>query len=132
MEPDSNENLNICFEDRNGYLYAFLSGKRNGLPDAKRYWKRVIDECNKRGSKRLLVEQYFPIPLSTMDTFSLAEALVQMPITKLRIAFVDQDIEQNGMNMFAETVAVNRGGVGKVFTNVADAEAYLLASQPIK
>jgi hypothetical protein len=128
MQPNSDEDLGIRFEERDGYLYAFLSGERNGLSDAKRYWLAAINECNKRGYKKLLIEQYFPIPLSTIDTFYLAEAIAHMPIAQLRIAFVDQDIEQNGMNMFGETVAVNRGGVGKVFTNLADAEAYLIAS----
>jgi hypothetical protein len=128
MQPNNDEDLGICFEERKGYLYAFLSGERNGLPDSKRYWLAAINECNKRGFKKLLIEQYFPIPLSTIDTFYLAEAIAHMPISQLRIAFVDQDIEQNGTNMFGETVAVNRGGVGKVFTNLADAEAYLIAS----
>ena len=132
MEPTSDGNLNIRFEDRDGFLYAFFSGKRNGLPDTKRFWRSAIDECNKRGYKKLLVEQYFPIPLSTIDAFYMAEALLQMPIAGLRIAFVDQDIEQNDVNMFAETVAVNRGGVGKVFTNMADAKAYLLSNLSVK
>jgi len=128
MGLEEPEEICISFEDRNGYFYAFFSGKRNGLEDAKQYWLRAVEECNKRGYKRLLVEQYFPVPLSRVDTFYLAEALARMPIRNLRVAFVDRDIDQNDMNLFAETVAVNRGGVGKVFTNLMDAEAYLLAS----
>jgi len=128
MGLEEPEEICISFEDRNGYFYAFFSGKRNGLEDAKQYWLRAVEECNKRGYKRLLVEQYFPVPLSRVDTFYLAEALARMPIRNLRVAFVDRDIDQNDMNLFAETVAVNRGGVGKVFTNLVDAEAYLLAS----
>ncbi len=121
--------LGISYEDRNGYFYAFFSGKRNGLEDAKRYWRTAIEECSRRGFKRLLIEQFFPVPLSRIDTFYLAEAVARMPIRNLKIAFVDRDIEQNGMNVFGETVAVNRGGVGKVFTNFVDAEAYLLAGE---
>ena len=128
MKTNIDENLGIRFEDREGYLYAFFSGKRDGLPDAKRYWECAIEECNKRGYKRMLVEQDFAVPLSKIDAFYLAEALAYMPIRQLRVAFVDRDVEQNGINLFAETVAVNRGGVGKVFTNMADAEAYLLAN----
>ncbi len=126
MESSRYKDLDICFEDRNGYLYAFFSGKRDGLEDAKRYWQAAVDECNARGYKRLMVEQYFDVPLSRIDTFCLAEAIARMAIHNLRIAFVDRDIEQSGMNMFAETVAVNRGGVGKVFTRFVEAEAYLL------
>jgi hypothetical protein len=128
MDAGGETELGISYEDRNGYLYVFFSGKREGLKDARRYWLAAIEECNRRGYKRLLVEQYFPVPLSRMDTFYLAEEIARMPIRNLRAAFVDRDVEQNGMNLFAETVAVNRGGVGKVFTNFVDAEAYLLAS----
>jgi hypothetical protein len=128
MEPIVKGEIGISYEDRNGYLYVFFSGKREGLEDARQYWLTAIEECNRRGYRRLLVEQYFPVPLSRMDTFSLAEALAQMHVRNLKIAFVDRDITQNGMNLFAETVAVNRGGVGKVFTNIADAEKYLLAT----
>jgi hypothetical protein len=130
MASQTREELNISYEDRNGYLYAYFSGKRNGLEDAKRYWLSAIEECNRRGFHRLLIEQYFPVPLSRMDVFYLAEAIAQMPIKNLRAAFVDRDVEQNGNNLFGETVAVNRGGVGKVFTNLMDAEAYLLADLP--
>jgi hypothetical protein len=121
-----NDELNIRFEEREGYFYAFFSGKRDALADAKRYWQKAIDECNKRGYKKLLVEQNFAVPLSAIDTYYLAEAIAHMAIRQLKIAFVDQDVEQNGMNMFAETVAVNRGGVGRVFINLEDAIAYLL------
>lgn len=130
MQPQGSDDLSISFEDRNGYLYAFFSGERRGLEDAKRYWLTAVEECNKRGYKRLLVEQYFPRPLSRIDTFYLAEAIARMPIQNIRIAFVDRDIDQNGINMFAETVAVNRGGVGKVFTSFVEAEAYLLSETP--
>jgi len=130
MQTKNDDDLNIHFEEREGYFYAFFSGKRNGLADAKRYWLKAIDECNKRGFRKLLVEQNFAVPLSAIDTYYLAEAIAHMAITQIRVAFVDQDIEQNGMNMFAETVAVNRGGVGKVFTNVKDAIAYLMENPP--
>ncbi len=59
MAPKGETELGISYEDRNGYLYAFFSGKRNGLEDARRYWLAAIEECNRRGYKRLLVEQYF-------------------------------------------------------------------------
>ncbi len=132
MESSGYKDPGICYEDRNGYLYAFFSGKRDGLEDAKRYWRTAIDECIARGYKRLMVEQYFEVPLSRTDTFYLAEAIARMPIHNLRIAFVDRDIEQSGMNMFAETVAVNRGGVGKVFTRFVEAESYLLDSASLR
>jgi len=124
-QSHSEDYINIRFEDREGYLYAFFSGRRDNLADAIKFWQRAVDECRKRAYKRLLVEQDFSVPLSTADAFYLADAISKMPITQLKIAFVDRDLEQNDINMFAGTVAANRGAVGRVFTNVSDAETYL-------
>jgi hypothetical protein len=121
----STDHITIRFEDREGYLYAFFSGRRDNLADAVTYWRRAIDECHKRAYKRLLVEQEFVVPLSTADAFFLADTISKMPVTRLKIAFVDRDFTQNDINMFAGTVAGNRGVVGRIFTNVSDAEKYL-------
>jgi hypothetical protein len=130
-QSNSEDHITIRFEDREGYLYAFFSGRRDNLADAIKFWRRAVDECHKRAYKRLLVEQYFPIPLSTADTYYLAAAISKMPVTRLKIAFVDRDLEQNDINMFAGTVAGNRGVVGRIFTNMSDAEKYL-TSKPHK
>lgn len=127
MQLNSNEDINIHFENRNGYLYAFFSGRRDNLAVAIKFWQCAIDECNKRGQKRLLVEQHFPDPLSTVDAFYLADAISKMPVAHLKIAFADRDYEQNDINMFVETVAVNRGVLGQVFTTLSDAETWLIS-----
>ncbi len=130
-QSHSEDHITIRFEDREGYLYAFFSGRRDNLADAIKFWRRAVDECHTRAYKRLLVEEDFPVPLSTADIFYLATAISKMPVTRLKIAFVDRDLEQNDINMFAGTVAANRGVVGRIFTNVSDAEKYL-TSKPHK
>lgn len=130
-QSNSEDHITIRFEDREGYLYAFFSGRRDNLADAIKFWQRAVDECHKRAYKRLLVEQDFLVPLSTADTYYLAAAISKMPVPRLKIAFVDRDLEQNDINMFAGTVATNRGVVGRIFTNVSDAEKYL-TSKPHK
>jgi hypothetical protein len=124
-QSKSEDHITIRFEDREGYLYAFFSGRRDNLADAIKFWRRAVDECHKRAYTRLLVEQDFPVPLSTADTYYLASAISKMPVPRLKIAFVDRDLAQNDINMFAGTVAANRGVVGRIFTNVSDAETYL-------
>jgi hypothetical protein len=126
MQPDGIETVNFHYENRDRYLYVFLDGPRGGYPVALKVWRRVIDECHARGFTRLLVEQDFPDPLSLGETYDLAEAVSRMPVSTLKLALVDRDTTQNNINMFAETVAVNRGVVGRLFSNVKDAEAYLL------
>ena len=126
-EPNNEEARDIRFEDRNDYLYAFFTGKRDGLADAIRFWRRAIEECNKRNYGKLLIEQDFPKPLSMDDAFCLADAIAKMPVGKIKIAFADRDYTQNVTNQFAETVAVNRGVFGRVFTNLHEAETWLVS-----
>jgi hypothetical protein len=45
----------------------------------------------------------------------------------LKIAFVDRKTDQNQLNRFGETVAVNRGVHGRLFTDVSEAEIWLLS-----
>jgi hypothetical protein len=127
MISNDSEGMDIRFENRNNYLYAFFSGKRDTLRDTIKFWQCAIDECNKYAHKKLLIEQDLPNPLSTMDTYQLIEAILKMPITHIKVAFIDRDVEQIDTDLFGETVAVNRGGMGRVFTNLSDAEAWLIS-----
>jgi hypothetical protein len=127
MISNDSEGMDIRFENRNNYLYAFFSGKRDTLRDTIKFWQCAIDECNKYAHKKLLIEQDLPNPLSTMNTYQLIEAILKMPITHIKVAFIDRDVEQIDTDLFGETVAVNRGGMGRVFTNLSDAEAWLIS-----
>ena len=124
---NNNEGINICFENRTGYLYAFFAGKRNELSDTIKFWQNAIDECNKRGYEKLLIEQDLPNPLSITDIYNLIGVILKIPGNHPKTAFIDRDLSQNDMNLFGQTVAANRGLIGKIFTNVSDAEAWLIS-----
>ena len=116
---------NIRFEDREGYLYSYVSGEKDSLAISIEYWHRVIEEAYKRESRRLLIEEDFPNQLTTVEIFTLIEAISKMLIAPLKMAFIDRRTEQNELNMFGETVAVNRGVYGKVFSDIGEAEKWL-------
>ena len=128
MEPDGQQRARIRFEDRQGYLYAFVSGKHDSLDLSLDYWQRVVDECRRRGFTKLLVEESFPNQLSAAQIYTLTAAIAKMPVTELKIAFVDQKSDQEALNLFGETVAVNRGVYGRVFKELEGAEAWLGSS----
>ena len=125
MQPNDEDVAEIRFEERSDYLYAFISGKKDSLPIALEYWQRVIDECYRRGFKKLLVEEDFPNQISTMEMFAVTSAIPQMVSTYLRIAFVDRRAEHDDLNVFGETVALNRGVDCHVFAELSDAENWL-------
>lgn len=122
---DKIEGVEIQFEERDGYLYAFISGKEESVFLALKYWKYIIDECKKRGFEGLLVEEDFPNQLSATDMYTITSGISKMEPLGLKIAFVDRVSEHNKLNLFGETVAVNRGVNGRVFTEIEDAEAWL-------
>ena len=125
MAENNKKDKFINYENRKGYLYAFMTGERDGVGDAIEYWRQILEECNKREYRKVLVEQQFDQPLSTMGAFTLVERLLEMIVIKTRIAFVDRDSTQNDINMFTETVAMNRGIFARVFTNINDAKNWL-------
>ena len=66
-------------------------------------------------------------PLTTMERFDLGTRFVNIQSSRgkrLRVALVGKEpfIEPA---RFAETVALNRGAIGKVFTNIDDAVAWV-------
>lgn len=125
MPNDKIEGVEIRFEDRDGYLYVFISGKEESVSLALKYWQYILEECKKLGFERLLVEENFPNQLCATDMYTITSSIPKMGHSGLKIAFVDRVSEHNKLNLFGETVAVNRGVNGRVFAEIADAEAWL-------
>ncbi len=125
MMPNEFEAAAIRFEEREDILYAFVSGAQDSLPVSLDFWRRCIDECQRRSLKKLLVEEDFPNQLSTYEIFTLASAIGKMMTTYLCVAFVDRNLEHDDLNMFGETVAANRGAQGRVFNDFDKAVAWL-------
>ena len=130
MPSDGKEEaFEIRYQERKGYLHAFVSGNEDSVESALEYWNNVIAECHKRGLKALLFEESFPNQLSTMEMFTLSSAIPEMGSRGLKIAFVDEEKDHRALNLFGETVAVNRGVFGMVFPTIEEATTWL-KSQP--
>jgi len=119
----------IAFEDRDMYLYAFVTGPKDSLELSIAYWTEVLTEMRTRNKNRVLVTEDFKDCVSAMDMYMLVEELQKLGLNDLQIAFVDKQISQNDLNRFAETVAVNRGIYCKVFNSEAEASSWLLADK---
>lgn len=116
--------FSIDFQDRDRYLYAFVTGERDSLQVSLAYWTAVAAECRARGKTRVLVIETFKEKGPLVDVYHVAAELPR--ITRgIRVAFVDRDLGDAEENMFAETVAVNRGANGRLFGDEAAAIAWL-------
>ncbi len=108
-----------------GYLHAVVTGQ-NTLENVMMYLQELHQECAARGIHRVLIEERLTgRRLETWDVYQIAAEGSQRGAGKFdAVAYVD--VHASGELMkFAETVANNRGIPMNLFTNVADAEAWL-------
>jgi hypothetical protein len=114
----------VSYEDRVSYLHALVEGEADSIETSLHYWNAVAEECRRRGRRQLLVVEDFRTPAPLTDVFRVAEQLPGI-LRGLRVAFIDREADQYAENMFGETVAVNRGAVGRVFRDEAAAIMWL-------
>lgn len=118
----------IKFEERNGYLYAFVSGERDSVSVSLCFAKEIVAECKVRKLKKVLVEEDFKTQLSITELFQVASEYPSIA-GSIQVAFIDRQFDQHSRNMFGLTVAVNRGLHARIFQDVKEAEEWLLAEQ---
>jgi hypothetical protein len=118
----------IKFEERKGYLYAFVSGERDSVNTSLCYAKEIVAECTARKFQKVLVEEDFKTQLSITELFQVASEYPSIA-GALQVAFIDRQLDQHSRNMFGLTVAVNRGLHARIFQDAKEAEEWLLAEQ---
>lgn len=123
--PKPEKLYNLTFEDRIGYLYAFVEGENDSAEVTTLYWREIVAKCTENDTRKLMVEEDLPGGPSETEVYHLASGLSKLGLYRIKIAFVDRHLDQQDLNQFAELVAVNRGINGKIFNNVDDAEKWL-------
>lgn len=118
--------FDIQFDYREKYLFAHVSGEKDSLETSLMFWKEILDESEAGNYKKILIMENFRNDISAIDMFILGEKLCEMAPKNISVAFVDEQIQQLEMNKFTETVVYNRGGKGKVFADMNEAEHWLL------
>lgn len=121
----------ITYDDRPNYLLARVQGTTDSLEVSISFWQEIAQEATERQVKRLLVHESFRNNVSAIDILEvgqfLGELAEMLDLRSIKIAFVDERLEQLDRNRLGELVAVNRGLRGKVFADFAEAERWLLA-----
>lgn len=114
----------LQIEERPGYLYASIKAPEDSFEISLSAVTELSAVCRSRGTTRLLVEHDIPSQLTTMEVYSIA---VQLPTLYLGIvvAFVIHRSKVVENPEFLESVARNRGGQGRLFANVREAEDWL-------
>lgn len=116
----------LTFYPKPTYLHAVVTG-RNSKAHVAQYLEEILRTCVEGNCLRVLIEERLEGPrLETMDVYDIASEGSRQAFGFLKaVAYVD--VNAAGVLMqFAENVAVNRGMPVAVFSNVADAEQWLL------
>ena len=127
MIIENSKQYNLVFDQRAEYLHAYVSGDTDSLDISQQYWREIADECRRLKCSKLLIVEDINDVFSMMEMYQIASEIPNMGFLGVRIAFVDQYLEQQTVNEFGEIVATNRGVHGKVFNDIAEAEKWLLA-----
>jgi hypothetical protein len=116
----------LTIHEKPTYLHAIVTGL-NSRETVQQYLQELRAECIARGCFRLLLEEHLEGPrLGLMDVFTIAsEGSTHVSGMFKALAYVDANA-QGDLMQFAETVAVNRRVPVAVFSNVEDAEQWLL------
>ncbi len=119
---------NLTVVQKNRYLHATVRGD-NSPADIQQYLMDVQHACETHDCRKVLIEENLTGPtIGTFDIFDVVTKLSQDAArAKLKIAYVDvnQKHDLNAMH-FAESVARNRSVNVKMFSNIREAEEWLL------
>ena len=125
--------FNVSIEEKHDYIRVEVSGERirgQVESDSIAVWSNVAEVCNKNGVFRVLAVLNLTGDLPTMAAYNVGSSLVNNDLMKkLKIAVVDLNEKSRRINLFLETVAVNRGGIGDrsgIFANEKNAIEWLL------
>jgi hypothetical protein len=121
---------NLTIDQKPTYLHVVVTGE-NTRENVEQYLQEVMNECLARGCYRILIEEHLEGPrLDTLDVFEIVTQHSSRSAGIIRaVAYVDPNMAEELMR-FAETVAVNRGLPVAAFSDVAEAEKWLLAGAP--
>ena len=119
----------FVFEYRPEYLYVFVKGEYDLYAISRQYWQEVADACKENGVKKVLVEEDIAELVSMSVMFRLVSELGQIGLTGIKVAFVDRQLDHASLNELGILVGINRGLIGKAFSNQRDAVEWLMSSR---
>lgn len=121
----TNPEYTIDCEYYPAYLSASVSGEKDSVEISIHYWKDVLQEAHNKKYEKVLVIEDFKNTVSEIEVYLVVEEIIKLGFKNIKVAFVDKQSDQNEINLFGETVAVNRGMVCRVFQNIKKAEVWL-------
>lgn len=118
----------LSFEVRAQYLLARVKAATATPEIVLGYVTEVIQRARESGLHRILVEREIPVTLSVGDSFFTGAKLAESVFGRTKMALVDVQSQNTDSLRFGLLTIGNRGGNVQLFTNIPDAESWLLAT----
>lgn len=116
--------IEITFEG--DHVRVRADGKKD-FEVARRIWAGVSAACEEHQCFNVLGVANSTVPMEVMDAYDHARLFESLDIDgRYRIAWVELNKEAVDIIAFTETVLVNRGLPGKLFSTVDEAREWLL------
>ncbi len=104
----------LTFEDRGSYLYAHLTGQ-DSFESGLEYWRAIADKTLELGHKRVLVHENMLGDLNKAEVFEIITQFTKPAYLGIRLAFFDENIDNESLNALGQLIATNRGLMVEVF-----------------
>ena len=108
------------------YVQVLADGEKD-YEYAEKLWTAVVAFCQERDCYRILGIANTSSPMEAVDGYDHARLFRDLGIShEYRIAWVELRAHAKDMAAFIETVLVNRGLPGRLFSSVDEAKDWLL------
>lgn len=124
QEIDNSKPYAITYTRSPDLLHAYVGGEKDSFEISLAYWTEIAAECAEAGVGKLIVEEDIPEDVTYTDMFRIATVIPDL-FNNVTIAFVDRYADQIELNEFGELVAQNRGVLGRFFSDIDAAKAWL-------
>jgi len=117
-------NYTLLFEDRGSYLYAHLAGE-DSFAASLSYWNEIADKVKELDCSKLLVHENLTGEVTGAEMYDLITDLQQSDLTKIQIAFIDENLDDAALNHMGGHIAASRGANIQIFKSLNDAQYWI-------
>lgn len=126
MDEDVNKAYDLETEDRGEYLYAIVGGLKVTPEIGLAYWREIVDECDRLGRSKILLEHNFAEMISMSGMLEVIGPLSNLLKGRM-FAFIDR-YEHYDIPEAAKGILRNLNVKMQLFKDVDEAEKWLLAN----
>lgn len=116
----------LKFEERDGYLYAYVVGEHDNYEISFGYWSEVREKLSEVGMEKALVVEDIAEQSAMVDVYRLVSRLPEIGFSAITVAFVDRYSSHQELNDFGILIGTNRGISCRAFNDESEAETWLL------